>query len=160
MIGTLLIIVEAENAKSDRSLCSPKWYRHQTVKAGDRGFDSHHGIIKEETHGVPAVSLFFLWYTTIMTGQEILDLPMDPDSNDARADSIRTYLKALLTTLMKKGEGFSGKRPFGNSGWEYDMCIPLIKAGLVEGKLDGDGYIDSFNEDAAVQLIYKAINAL
>ena len=56
-----------------------------------------------------------------MTGLEILDLPMDPDSNDAGASSIRGYLKTLLTTLMAEGEGFSGKRPFGNSGWEYEL---------------------------------------
>ena len=94
-----------------------------------------------------------------MTGREILDLEMDGE-NDAGATSIREYLKALLEELFRKGEGFSGKRPFGNSGWEYDLFKPLIKAGAVEGKFDGDGYLDSCDEVTAYQLLFKAINAL
>lgn len=47
--------------------------------------------------------------------QEILDLPMDKEENDAQASSVRGYLKTLLKTLWEEGEGFSGKRPLGNS---------------------------------------------
>ena len=94
-----------------------------------------------------------------MNGNEILELEMDGE-NDAGAESIRGYLKALLEELFMNGEGFSGKRPFGNSGWEYELYTPLLKAGLVGGKFDGDGYLESVDEEAAVKLIYKAIEAL
>ena len=48
--------------------------------------------------------------------------------------TVREYLHKLLETLWIEGEGFSSKRPFGNSGWENDLIIPLVKAGFVEGK--------------------------
>lgn len=46
----------------------------------------------------------------------ILDILMG--ENDAGALTVRDYLKALLRRLWLEQEGFSGKRPFGNSGWE------------------------------------------
>ncbi|WP_025157210.1 hypothetical protein [Leifsonia aquatica] len=51
----------------------------------------------------------------------ILDLPMNPDENDANASSIREYLGKLLWTVLYEDEGFSGKRPFGNSGWTGEL---------------------------------------
>ncbi len=50
--------------------------------------------------------------------------------------TIREYLEELLKTLWREGEGFSGKRPFGNSGWQYDMYSVLKKKGLIREKLD------------------------
>jgi hypothetical protein len=52
-----------------------------------------------------------------MTDQEILALPMQ--ENDSGASTITGYFRALLTKLFEEEEGFSGKRPFGNSGWIY-----------------------------------------
>ena len=74
--------------------------------------------------------------------------------------TIREYFKTILKTLFREGERFSGKRPFGNSGWEWDLAKPLIKAGIISGKLDEDGYIEEFDEDAYYQLIGKLINGL
>lgn len=88
----------------------------------------------------------------------ILDIEME--QNDAGATTVREYLKALLTTLWAEGEGFSGKRPFGNSGWEFDLYKPLIKAGAVVGKLDEDGCIDSVDKGAAFRAIQEAIKEL
>lgn len=88
---------------------------------------------------------------------KILDLPMG--SNDANAHTVRDYLKALLKELWNEGEGFSGKRPFGNSGWEGELYYPLVKAGLVHGEIDGS-YAECVDEDAANRLIFEAIEAL
>lgn len=52
----------------------------------------------------------------------ILDTPMQ--ENDADAATIRDYLKALLLRLWEQGEGFDGKRPFGNSGWNTIFTKP------------------------------------
>lgn len=93
-----------------------------------------------------------------MTPAEILALPMD--ENDSGATTIRGYLKALLSELWREGEGFSGKRPFGNSGWESDLQMALIKGGAVEGTLDEDGYLDTIDGHAANNLITEAIDAL
>lgn len=91
-------------------------------------------------------------------GARILDLPMA--QNDAEAKTIRDYLKALLSTLWEEDEGFSGKRPFGNSGWKGDLQIPLVKAEIVPGKLDSDGYLDDCDDVAADHAIRAAIKAL
>ena len=88
----------------------------------------------------------------------ILDLPMQ--ENDADEYTIRGYLKALLRGLIERGESFSGKRPFGNSGWDYDLFIPLIKAGIVKGSLDEDGFVEELDKDAAQEKILAAINDL
>lgn len=66
---------------------------------------------------------------------------------DAGGDiTIREYLVALLTELWSKGEGFSGKRPFGNGGWEYGIYEVLIREGAVEGSLDEDGCVDELSD--------------
>ena len=80
--------------------------------------------------------------------------------NDANAKDIRSYLKALLYTLWNEGEGFSGKRPFGDSGWDYELYKALIINGNVNGKLDSDGYIDTVDKTEADKLIFKAIEEL
>lgn len=80
-----------------------------------------------------------------LTTQEILKLKMKP--NDSGAKTVGGYLASLLTTVLEEQEGFSGKRPWGNSGWEYDLYEPLIKAGLVKGTFDEDGYLDRFNNN-------------
>lgn len=88
----------------------------------------------------------------------ILDLELGP--NDADAKTIREYLKALLKAVWTEGEGFSGKRPFGNSGWQYDMYPALIKAGMVTGKLDDQGFVEEVDDSAAEKLILGAIESL
>jgi hypothetical protein len=71
--------------------------------------------------------------------------------------TIRDYLYLLLITLWVEGEGFSGKRPLGDSGWESDLYKPLVKAGYLKGRIDTDGYWDCFKnkeeEDAARTMV-------
>lgn len=91
----------------------------------------------------------------------ILDLVMQ--DNDGDAETIRDYLCNLLITLWRDGEGFSGKRPFGNSGWEYELYAPLIKAGMVRGTVDEFGSVDEIGSGevkTADQLIFMAIERM
>src|SRR5678815_5011153 len=95
------------------------------------------------------------------TPAEILALPMQ--ENDAEAATIRDYLVKLLTAVWTEGECFSGKRPFGNSSWEYDLHEPLARAGYVTMTFDEDGYIDKYADDQEKRgnaLILSAIEAL
>lgn len=85
----------------------------------------------------------------------VLDIKMK--ENDAGAEDIRDYLANLLLTLWSEREGFSGKRPFGNSGWEYDLYEALVQAGVVAGKLDEDGYLEEVRGDEADDLIRDTI---
>jgi hypothetical protein len=87
-----------------------------------------------------------------MTHQEMLEVSFKCD--DLRKTvTIRAYLHALLQAMWREGESFSGKRPFGNSGWEYDIIAPLVKAGAIKGVIDKDGYLDDHDEKAANKLI-------
>lgn len=95
---------------------------------------------------------------TKSTGAEILALPMQ--DNDSGADTIRGYLIALLIELWREGEGFSGKRPFGNSSWEWDLYEPLVKAGVITGTFDEDGNLDDLDGEAGNAAIARAIEAL
>ena len=72
--------------------------------------------------------------------------------------TVREFFHAILEELWCDPEGFSGKRPFGNSGWYYPMIYALIEAGAVKGEVsrDEDGYIEDSNyyeneADAVVQ---------
>jgi hypothetical protein len=96
-----------------------------------------------------------------LTGEEILNLPMG--ENDAGAETIRDYLKALLRKLWREGEGFGGKRPFGNSGWEWELYKALAVGCAIDVLFDDYGdmeEISDFQERKANALIFDAIEAL
>ncbi len=88
----------------------------------------------------------------------ILDCPMQ--ANDAGASTVGKYLVELLSELWGRGEGFSGKRPFGNSGWESDIYAALVRGKLVDGTLDYDGYPNTVDEGHANLLVLQAIKSL
>lgn len=92
------------------------------------------------------------------TARKVLDAPMQ--DNDAGAATIRDYLVELLAAVWSEGEGFSGKRPFGNSGWDHELIVPLVRAGLVDGTFDRYGYLDQVDAGAARELIAAAIQDL
>lgn len=73
------------------------------------------------------------------TIQDVLNCPLE--ENDSGADTVKGYLQALLYALWAEGEGFSGKRPFGNSGWEYDLTEPLIEKGFAENTAEANSLI-------------------
>lgn len=78
--------------------------------------------------------------------------------------TVKGYLKALLSKLWEEGEGFSGKRPFGNSGWERDLAVPLIQSGYLKGSVDfdEDGYLEDlkFNRNDYDHLVCQLIQEL
>lgn len=84
-----------------------------------------------------------------------LEVRFDSDAGDNL--TVRDYLRTLLETLWREGEGFSGKRPFGNSCWEYDLYKPLIKAGFINGKLDEDGCIEDYDCEEAEAYVFDLI---
>lgn len=77
-------------------------------------------------------------------------------SNDLDKDiTLRDYFKELLKELWREQEGFSGKRPFGNSGWDADIAIALIREGLVDGDVvEYDGW------DELVTVDHKQLDAV
>ena len=90
--------------------------------------------------------------------QHVLALPLK--DNDSGETTVRGYLGALLLAVWKEREGFSGKRPFGNSAWEYDLYIPLVEAGLITGTFDEDGYVIECDCKTGDRLIDDAIREM
>lgn len=94
-----------------------------------------------------------------VTSAQVLACPMPP--NDAGAATVQDYLVSLLVGVWRDGEGFDGKRPFGNSSWEYDLYVALARAGMVESATEGsEGEFSHIDEDEATLLIADAIESL
>jgi hypothetical protein len=68
----------------------------------------------------------------------ILACPMDPESNDAGASSVREFLAKIIQEVWTWEDSFSGKRPFGNSGWKWDIYTALINAEMIEYDVDDE----------------------
>lgn len=91
----------------------------------------------------------------------ILDIEMQ--ENDAKAKTIKEYLKKLLLGVWIKEESFNGKRPFGNSGWKYEVYVALARAKVISADMDDDNYIQDISlaeEEKANNLIAEAIKGL
>jgi len=96
---------------------------------------------------------------------DALDLKLyDPDAGDFT--TIRGYFKRQLAALWEEGESFSGKRPFGNSGWEGVLAGTLIQHHCVPGTIDDDQSDEDYIEvlevdyDAYDAFVQKMIGAL
>lgn len=90
---------------------------------------------------------------------DVLHCPMDR-RNDADAETIGEFLGCLLSALWKENECFSGKRPLGNSDWQWQVYEAMVKDGLVAGILDDEDHLADFSyeeEKKADELILKAI---
>ena len=75
------------------------------------------------------------------------------------AQTVRDFFINAMVELWNEGEGFSGKRPFGDSGWDYEIAKSLVAAGIVEGKLDEEGYLDSVS-DGWQDLVLRAVQSM
>lgn len=93
--------------------------------------------------------------------KEILDMKINNDFSEFSVWTIRRYLKLLLFLVITEQEGFSGKRPFGNSGWIRDLYFPLVKNGVIVGTIlyepNGTCYLDSCDEQSGMEVIKKLI---
>lgn len=87
-----------------------------------------------------------------------LDAPMQ--RNDAKASNVREYLLKLLDTLLAEEEGFSGKRPFGNSGWLGEIELALVKSGHVKGTVDEDGFLETSDEKRFQKMLKQCVSDL
>lgn len=97
-----------------------------------------------------------------MSPRQILDLAMLPD-NDAGAATVRDYLVALTSEVWDRVDAFNGKRPFGNSGWVWDLYGALVQGGATPGRMDeeeGWGVGDLPDREGADRMIAEAIQEL
>lgn len=71
--------------------------------------------------------------------------------------SLREFFCNLLLKLWEDPCGFSGKRPWGNSSWDEPVYAALIKAGIISGEFDSEGYIKRCDFDEGSEFISKMI---
>ena len=71
--------------------------------------------------------------------------------------TVRQFFFELMKTLWIEQEGFSGKRPFGNSGWDGDLISCLVKNKLIKGKLDEDGYLEDYDNKEVDKFVMSQI---
>lgn len=95
-----------------------------------------------------------------MTIEEIANLVVPDPIQDGKTTTIKGYLLSILRTFLKEGEGFSGKRPFGNGGWEYDLYTVMIKAGAIDGELDEEGCVNSVDSESAGEIFLEIVDSL
>lgn len=74
--------------------------------------------------------------------------------------TVREYLATLLQTLWIEGANFNSKRPFGNSGWKYDVMAALVKGGFIFGQFDVHGYLEDCDEETGNQIISDLIRRM
>ena len=101
-------------------------------------------------------------YSTEEQSNENISAIMFKSNDLYKKITVKDFLKKLLITLWEEGEGFSGKRPFGNSEWKYDMYAELIKRGIIEGRLDKyeNKYIEELDEKVADKFVIDFIKKL
>lgn len=92
-----------------------------------------------------------------MEGADILRLPMD-ECADA-GPTVGDYLRITLKTLIHEGESFSGKRPLGNSDWDSQLAIALIKGNAMAGHMN-EWDEPEFAWDDFNKAMYKAVDAM
>jgi hypothetical protein len=83
----------------------------------------------------------------------LLDLELT--ANDAGANTLREFLGKLLVRVITDGDLL--KRPFGNSDWIFDIYKSMIVAGVLDGKIDEDGYVEEVDDKTADEMIVAAI---
>jgi hypothetical protein len=96
--------------------------------------------------------------TNTFTVQQILALPMG--DNDANATTIGDYFARLAERAWVEEEGFSGKRPFGNSGWQHEVYHALVTHKVITGEIDEYGYVEDYDGHAADQILKEVLQFL
>lgn len=76
---------------------------------------------------------------TVSAPAQVLACPMP--GNGADAATVRDYLTALVARLWDEDEEFSGKRPFGDSGWRWEVTGALVAAGLAADDTEADALV-------------------
>lgn len=79
---------------------------------------------------------------------KLLDIPVEFDYfGKKRCLSLREYLRLMLSELWQRHSDFDGKRPYGASGWKFDVYAAMIRAGVLEGAMDENGFVQKLNKE-------------
>jgi hypothetical protein len=69
--------------------------------------------------------------------EKVLNLKTSENAAALPANTkLRDIFAEFLCELIVTTDSFSGKRPLGNSDWWYELAKPLVKEGIVDGKIN------------------------
>lgn len=103
--------------------------------------------------------------------QRALDCPCPPPAgidgslsvegfDERNCTTVRAYLGAIMLKVWDSGDGFDSKRPFGFSGWRYDILWALGEADLIESERDEGSELVTVDREAGNRLIRAAIRSI
>ncbi len=98
--------------------------------------------------------------TALYTAEEILAVPVPPDgcSDGFPGGTIGDFFHGMLLRIWNDPDDFSGKRPYGNSGWPFDLYAALVRAEMISGSFDEWGYIEECDDEMGDRLITLALH--
>lgn len=109
----------------------------------------------EQSEVKPQVEPMKLMQPLVSTYDKALDLRF---THEKLGDvSLREFFCNLLVKLWGERGEFSGKKPWGNSGWDEPVYTALIKAGIIYGELDSKGCIKRCDFDEGSEFISNMI---
>lgn len=92
---------------------------------------------------------------------DIIDQVLNETEVDLGAEKIT--IRQMFVRMMRKcwlDDGFSGKRPLGDSGWRDDVIKSLVDSGLIRGEIDCDGDLVSSDDGAGGELVLAALDRM
>lgn len=88
--------------------------------------------------------------------KDILDLKFE-SADLRRKVTIRYFFYEILKKLWAEQQNFNSKRLFGNSDWDGDLIVCLIKNEIIKGEVDEDGYIVHYDEEELNNVVINSI---
>lgn len=88
----------------------------------------------------------------------ILDTPLDIETyGHEYGGTVRGFFKACVLKLWHEEDGFSGKRPFGDSSWAFDITYAVAEHLGYKSK-DGQDLREYFPEEADDYFEYRGLS--
>lgn len=87
---------------------------------------------------------------------DILDLKFKSEDLNKEL-SIREFFFILMKLLWIEQDGFDSKRPFGNSSWDVDVIVCLIKNNIIKGRIGEDGYLEEYDNNEVNKVVINQI---
>ncbi|MFA6024230.1 MAG: hypothetical protein WC777_03375 [Candidatus Gracilibacteria bacterium] len=98
-----------------------------------------------------------------MNHKEILDISVKPNEPyNAKEVTLREYLRQLAVAPWTNNPEriFDGKRFNGSGSYDFAVFESLIRAGVLNGKLDEDGYVEELDVEQAKAFVRELISKI
>lgn len=91
----------------------------------------------------------------ITLNENVLDTEIN--IGDDFRGTLREFFVELAIKVWVEEEGFSGKRPWGNSGWKNDVYAELVRNGVLPGVINEYEELENVDKKEADALIVELL---